>query len=179
MKKNCVILGPSKIEKIKLYGTILDVEEYIIEIAKFLAEHFEQVFIIPDDTLPLKIAKKYKQLSPHGKIIGFVPGTSNGSDHINKFFKFCDEIKETNGGWFNLNTSLTKNSDVVFCFGFSAGVFIELCSIKYNQVYMNLNTNIYIDSRSISSKLPIEVEIDLKNLHYFNNFENLHNEFVD
>ena len=37
---NCVILGPSKIEKISQYGQIINIENYIDEAAKFFADKF-------------------------------------------------------------------------------------------------------------------------------------------
>lgn len=177
MKKNCVILGPTNIEKIQLYGNIENIDKYAKEVGDFLAKNFEQVIIIPDNTFPLKIAKIFKEINPNGKVVGYAPSIISGGDILNEYFKYCDEVIKTDGGWFNLNTSLIKNSEMVFCFGFSAGVFIELCSVKYNQVYLNLDTHIYIDERTISAKLPREVEVDLKNLYYFNNFNELENEF--
>jgi len=177
MKKSCVILGPTKIEKIKIYGKIDDIDDYVRKVSEFLAKNFEQVIIIPDNTLPLKIAKVIKSMNPKTVIIGYVPAINAGGEALNEFHGYCDEIISTGGSWFNLNTSLTKNSDIIFCFGFSAGVFIELCSIKYNQMYLKLKTHVYIDERTISLRLPEEVAVDLKNLHYFDNFKDLKNEF--
>lgn len=171
--KNCVILGPSKVGNITIFGKIKDINAYIEDAANFLAANFEEVLIIPDNTLALEIAKTFKKNNARGKVIGYAPGKSMGAGKINQYFKYCDEIIDSGGGWFNLNASLTKNSDYVFAFGLSAGVLIEICSIKYNQIYLNLNTHIFIDKRSISAKLPEEAEADLKNLFYFDDFKAL------
>ncbi|MBU4285108.1 hypothetical protein KKF60_01280 [Patescibacteria group bacterium] len=174
---NCVILGPSQFNKIKLFGKINDVLAYIDEAAEFFANNFEEILIVPDTGLSLLVAKKYKQKKPEGKIIGYVPDITKGGKSLDEYYKFCDEIKGIGGGWHNLNTQLTRKSEYVFCLGFSAGVLIELCSVKYNQQYLNLKTKIFIDERCISSKLPKEVCVDLKNLNYFKNFISLEEKF--
>ncbi len=171
--KSCVVLGPSDAEKIRKYGKVKDVKKFTKEAGRFLSKHFDYVLIIPDSGIFLEIAKEFKKTDKNKKVIGYVPGKTKGGKHLQKYFKYCDEVKDIGGGWFNLNTELTRQSDYVFCFGFSAGVFVELASIKYNQMYMNLNTKIFIDQRCISQKLPKEVEIDLKNLAYFKDFQDL------
>lgn len=173
--KNCVILGPSKIQKIKKFGHVNNIDKYTKEAAQFFAKHFDSILIIPDDGISLKIAREYKKIDKNKKVIGYIPGKANAKrgKNIIGYYKYFDEIKDIGGGWFNLNTELTRQSNYIFCSGFSAGVFIELCSIKYNQIYMDLKTKIFIDKRCISQKLPKEVEIDLKNLIYFNNYKSL------
>jgi hypothetical protein len=171
--KSCVILGPSKIQKIKRFGHVKDTGKYAAEAAQFFAKHFDSILIIPDNGVPLKIAREYKKINKNKKVIGYVPGKTKKGKSIDRYYKYCDEVKDIGGGWFNLNTELTRQSDYVFCLGFSAGVFIELCSIKYNQVYVHLNTKIFIDERCISQKLPREVTVDLKNLLYFSGYGSL------
>jgi len=171
--KNCVILGPSKIQKIQKYGHIKNLTQYIKEVAQFFAKNYDAILIIPDNGIFLEVAKEFKKNNKSKKVIGYIPGKTKGEKNIKKYYKYFDEIKDINGGWFNLNTELTRKSNHVFCLGYSAGVMIELCSIKYNQMYLNLNTKIFIDHRCISQKLPKEVEVDLKNLYYFKNFKSL------
>jgi len=173
--KSCIILGPSKVQKIKKFGGIKNIDEYIREAAKFFAKHFDSILIIPDDGIFLRVAREYKRIDKNKKVIGYIPGKTKNdkAKKLDRYYKYCDEIRDIGGGWFNLNTELTRQSDYVFCLGFSAGVFIELCSIKYNQKYIGLNTKIFIDQRCISQKLPKEVEVDLKNLKYFKNFDDI------
>lgn len=169
--RDCVILGPSKIQKIKKFGYIQDVKKYVKQSARFFSKNYDSILLIPDDGVPLEIAKEFKKINKHKNVIGYMPGKAKGGKDISRYYKYFDEIKDIEGGWFNLNTELTRKSDHIFCLGFSAGVFIELCSIKYNQIYLNLNSKIFIDERCISYKLPKEVEIDLNNLTYFNKYE--------
>jgi len=168
---NCVVLGPSKFEKINLYGQINNVENYIDEAAKFFASKFDEVIIVPDYGLTLLVAQKYKKYKPDGKVTGYIPDQAAGGKDLEKYFQYCDEIKGIGGGWFNLNTQLTRQANLVFCLGFSVGVLIELCSIKYNQEYLNLQTKVFIDNRCISRRLMPEVESEIQNLIYFENFE--------
>jgi hypothetical protein len=107
---NCIILGPTQIEKLKRYGKIVDLEEYILAAGKFFAENFSEVIIVPDHGLPLLIAQKFKFYRPNGKVIGYIPDKAIGGKDLEKFFLFCDEVKGINGGWFNLNTQLTQQS---------------------------------------------------------------------
>jgi len=167
---NCVILGPTKYEKIQKFGKIKDLQKYINKAATFFAKNFDEILIVPDMGLSLLIAQEYKRLNSKGKVIGYIPDKTSNGNVLSKYYKFCDEVKGIDGGWHNLNTELTRNSNNIFCLGFSAGVFIEICSIKYNQEYLKLQTKIFIDKRCISGLLPEEVAIDLKNLIYFNNF---------
>lgn len=168
---DCIILGPTEIEKIKFFGKILDVQEYILSAGKFFAENFSEVIIVPDYGLPLLIAKKFKFYNPNGKVIGYIPDKAIGGKKLEKFFLFCDEIRGINGGWFNLNTQLTQKSENIFCLGFSAGVLIEISSIKYNQLYLKQNTKLLIDNRCISKKLMPEIENDINNIIYFKSFD--------
>lgn len=169
----CVILGPSKIEKISKYGNIVNVKKYINESARFFARQFNELIIVPDYGLTLLIAREYKKIKPGGKVIGFIPDKAKGSKNLEEYFNYCDEIKGIGGGWFNLNTQLTRQANLVFCLGFSVGVLIELCSIKYNQEYLGLDTKIFIDKRCISGQLMPEIEVEVKNLVYFNNYNSL------
>lgn len=168
---DCVILGPTQINKIKLFGKIQNTSVYINEAAKFFADNFRAIIIVPDMGLPLLIAKKYKQLNQSGIVIGYTPDKTSGGKLLAGYYKYCDKIKGINGGWYNLNTQLTRQSEHIFCLGFSAGVLIELCSIKYNQQYLNLNTKIFFDRRCLSHKLLPEIESDINNIYYFNNFK--------
>lgn len=174
---NCVILGPTDIGKIKIFGKVTDITRYVNEASDFFVRNFDEIIIIPDEGLPLQIANLYKESRHNGMVVGYVPGQTRGGKNLDEYFKCCDRVEGINGGWYNLNTELTRSSDYVFCLGFSAGVFIELCSIKYNQQYLNLKTKIYIDERCVSTKLPQEVAIDLINLVYFDNFKTLDNHF--
>ena len=168
---DCIILGPTQVKKISCYGQIANLEEYLNMAGKFFAENFSEVIIVPDYGLPMLVAQKYKLYRPTGKVIGYIPDKTKGGKDLEKYFAFCDEIKGINGGWFNLNTQLTKHSDHIFCLGFSAGVLIEIGSIKYNQYYLKQNTKLYIDQRCISGKLMLEIESDINNIYYFSNFK--------
>lgn len=176
---DCIILGPTQIEKISRYGQIVNLEEYLKEAGKFFAENFSKVIIIPDYGLPLLVAQQYKHYRPDGKVVGYIPEQTKGGKNLEEYFSFCDEIKGIGGGWFNLNTQLTKQSENVFCLGFSAGVMIEICSIKYDQLYFKQNTKLYIDQRCISGKLMPEIENDIKNINYFKNFKEANNKLIN
>jgi len=167
---NCVILGPTDKSKITRYAHIDDIDKYISEAAIFFAECFDEVLIVPDEGLPFRVAMEYKKRNTKGIITGYLPDKTSSGKDISNFSAQCDRTLGIGGGWHNLNTELTRKSEVVFILGFSAGVFIELCSIKYNQKYLNLDTKIYIDKRCISGKIVGEVAEDINNLSYFNDF---------
>lgn len=170
---NCVILGPTNIKKIKQFGRIDNIKQYIGEACDFFVKNFDEILIVPDRGLPLSVARVFKKKKSTGRVIGYIPDKTLGGANLQRYYHYCDEIRGIGGGWYNLNTELTRKSDHVFCLGFSAGVLIELCSIKYNQKYLNLETEIFIDRRCISKKLPQEISLDLKNLYYFNNFNQI------
>ena len=169
----CIIIGPSNYNNIQKFGKIDNIDSYINEAAQYFASNFDTLIIVPDYGLSLLIAIKYKELISSGKVIGYYPDKTSGGKNINKYFKHCDQVIGINGGWSYLNTKFTSVSDNIFCLGFSAGVFIELCSIKYHQNYLNKNTRVFIDKRCINTELNPEISSDIKNIIYIDSFKDI------
>lgn len=162
-----LIAGPTDKTKLCKFGKI-NYQEYYQFIegrARVLAEYLDRLILIPDDGVPLDIAKAYKN-NGGGEVIGYIP--KEGASHLESYLAFCDDIKEINGGWSVLNTCLSLKSDLMIVFGLSSGTIVEIAYTKYHNKYSKKYLPVMIDLRTISSKLPLEIE-DETRLFYFQN----------
>ncbi len=175
-KPAVVLLGPD--DETKLFNGTSKFNEKSIkafydEYARFIAENFSDLMIVPADGPLLEIAKLYERYK-HKKAIGFYPDkdVKYGYSWLEKNFDYV-QPKPIGGNWRDLNAELTMQADVVICLGYSGGVMIELGFTKYNQRFHNKPKLIIIDLRTAESKLMPGFASDLKNLHYVNSFEEI------
>lgn len=86
-------------------------------------------------------------------------------DHAFPYIKFADEIKKE-PNWFWSNYNVTAIPDICICVGLGAGVLSELAYIKWNQQLKcgNLKKLIAIKELIRNNRIPLEIEIDIKNI---------------
>ena len=168
---SALLIGPTDKIKIFKFGKInkKDYVKYKEKIGKILATNLSTIYLIPDEGIPLDMARSYKQFG--GKeVIGVIPIGECGA--LARYFKFCDKIEEVDGGWTVLNTCLCLKAGLMIGFGLSSGTLVEIAYSKYHKKYLGKEIPILLDERTISRRLNLEVEdeIDLK---YFDSDERL------
>lgn len=178
---DAVILGVSDRSSIWRHGKLneKDYEKFVKDYASFFSKHFENLIVTPDDGVYTDIALEFGKIK-NKKPIAYYPNKDNyyGIEHIKKNFEKY-ELKPIDGNWYKLNADLTKQSLIVISIGFSPGVLIEGSYIKYHQKYGKFkdpklqNIHWFIDSRAIETKLPKSFEEQIKNIFYFNSFDEL------
>ncbi len=157
-----LIAGPTDKTKIFRFGSISRNQYpiFLQEIGQVLAHNIDKINLIPDDGVPLDIAKAYK--SSGGNLVeGYIP--KGGCSFIEQYFKFCDNIIEFNTGWSGLNTCLSLKGNVLLVFGLSSGTIVEIGYIKYHQKYIGKKIPILMDKRAFSGIIPPELidELDI------------------
>lgn len=155
-----IVIGPTDRTKLFRFGSIRqeDYDRYLTESATILVQHLQKVDIIPDMGVPLDMARRYKDLG--GKeVVGYIPRA--GYESLKPNFKFCDKIEKIEGGWTELNTHLSLKSGLAICFGISPGTLVEIAYSKYHLRYLGKKIRILADIRSMSSRLPAELEDEL------------------
>lgn len=160
-----LVVGPRDKTKISRFGRITPdrYEGFLSEIASSLAQNVGELILIPDEGVPLDIARACRKVGGV-KTIGYVP--KNDPERLRPYFGEVDEIKTLDGGWSALNTCLSLNSDLVTAFGLSPGTVVELSYTSYHREYGGKEIPIFVDSRTIGSRLPLEVEEEI-NISYF------------
>lgn len=168
---SALIIGPTDKTKIFRFGKIdrRDYDQYKEEVGKVLATNLSTVYLIPDEGIPLDIAKSYKQFRGR-EVVGALP--KGGCDVLEKYFQFCDRTEEVDGGWTVLNTCLSLRTGLMIGFGLSPGTLVEIAYSKYHKKYLGRNIPILLDERTISGRLNPELE-DETDLRYFNSAEKL------
>ena len=172
---SALLIGPTDKTKIFRFGKIDErsYEEYKREVGKVLAENLSEVYLIPDEGVPLDFARSYKQLGGR-EVVGVLP--KGGCPSLNSNFKYCDRIDEIDGGWTDLNTCLSLRTGLIIGFGLSPGTLVEIAYSKYHRKYLGRDITILLDERTISGRLNPEIEDDV-NLRYFDSAEKL-NQFL-
>lgn len=166
-----LIIGPTDKTKVLRYGSILPENYglYTKEIGRVLAKNISQLSIIPDEGIPLDLAKAYKRFGGK-KVVGNIP--KEGYKNIEQYFQFCDEIEELNGGWTTLNTCLSLKNDLIIGAWLSPGTIVEIAYTKYHNKYLGKKIPILFDKRTISRELPKELEEEVF-LTYFKSADQL------
>ena len=158
-----LIVGPTDKTKLFRFGNISSDEysSFIDERARVLAKHIFQMNIIPDDGVPLDIAKAYKNLGG-GKVVGHIP--KGGVRELEKYFPYCDRIEEFDTGWSGLNTCLSLKGDIITVFGLSPGTLVEVAYTNYHRKYLDRIVPVIIDRTTIDGKMSPELtdELDIK-----------------
>jgi hypothetical protein len=170
-KLSALLIGPTDKTKISRFGKLNedDYENHKEKVGKVLASHLSSVYLIPDEGIPLDFAKAYKQTGGR-EIVGALP--KGGCDILKKYFQFCDRIEEVEGGWTVLNTCLSLKNDLMIGFGLSPGTMVEIAYTKYHKKFLERNIPIFLDKKTISRRLNLEVEEEI-NLTYFSSAEGL------
>ena len=165
-----LIAGPTDRTKIFRFGNISE-EEYPIflkERGKVLARNISQINLVPDDGVPLDIAKAYK-MAGGGLVVGHIP--KGGHPPLEKYFNLCDKIEEFDTGWSGLNTCLSLRGDLITVFGLSPGTLVEMAYTKYHKKYLGREIPILVDKRTIGGTFPPELLDELKLQYFSSNHE--------
>lgn len=169
------ILGCGDISKIWRHTDLSKekVIELINSLSEVLAKKRVELVMLPARGVPYAVAEAYKK-SDGEKVIGLVPSGDKkyGLGHIEKYLGIEDERVNLNS-WYELNGEIGAKGDVCLVIGMSPGVMCEICMLKYHYKYLNSKTKLVIFRKTISEKLPEEVEEDLKEVHYVNSLEEL------
>jgi len=162
-KLTSLIAGPTDKTKIFRFGNIFpeEYQSFIDKRAKVLAKYIFQINIIPDDGIPLDIARAYKNFGG-GNVVGHVP--KGGLRKLEGYFQYCNKIEEFDTGWSGLNTCLSLKGDIITVFGLSPGTLVEIAYTKYHRKYLNRVVPVIIDRTTIDGNMPPELieEIDIK-----------------
>lgn len=172
------VLGSGDLDKITRHTSLKekDVRLFIENIARFLAEKKFEIVIIPDKGIPVEIAKKYKEFGGK-KLFGIVPVNDKkyGIRYIEANLGMLDKVIEVND-WYNADGEIAASGDYAICFGLSGGILREISVLKFHYKYLKCKTKLIMFRNAMSSKLPDELEEDLKgNLVYVNSVEELAN----
>lgn len=166
-----LIAGSTDKTKIFRFGNIseMDYQNFLIRRGRVLAKHISQINIIPDDGVPLDVAKAYKKAGGE-LVVGYVP--KGGIKALEKYFSYCDRVEEFDTGWSGLNTCLSLRGNIITVFGFSPGTLVEVAYTKYHKKYLGRNVPVIIDRKTIDGRIPPELTDELK-LRYFSTDEEL------
>lgn len=167
---SCLIAGPTDKTKLFRYGGILEREYrgFVDGIGIVLARHIARVDFVLDKGVPFDVSAAYKRAGGNN-CIGYLPAGELQS-YTSK--QHCDDIREIEGGWTLLNTCLSLKSEGIVCFGLSAGTLVEIAYSKYHAKYLGKSTVVLIDDRTMSQRLPKELEEDI-DVRYFDSNQTL------
>ena len=170
-KIRSLIAGPTDKTKIFRFGKIKkeDYPAFIEGIGHCLVEGLSRLDLIPDEGVPLDIARAYKRLGGE-QVVGYVP--LGGCESLRPYFEVCDTVEEFDSGWSGLNTCLSLRSGNIISVGMSPGTMVELAYTKYHGKYMGNNIPLLIDLRAIEGRLPLAVE-DEVDARYFDSNKQL------
>jgi len=170
-KLTSLIAGPTDKTKIFRFGYISpdEYQFFIEERAGVLAKHISQINIIPDDGIPLDIARAYKNLGGEN-VVGYIP--KGGIRELEKYFSYCDKIEEFDLGWSGLNTCLSLKGDIITVFGLSPGTLVEVAYTKYHKKYLDRVVPVIIDRTTIDGNISPELTDEI-NIKYFSTNDEL------
>src|SRR3989344_2505431 len=161
-KIGSLLAGPTNKQRVFDIARI-DLRERINQLGLVAASNLDWVDIIPDDGIPLELAKAYKSAGGK-KVVGHVP--IGGREYLSPYFEYCDDVLDFDGGWSAINTCLSLRSDLITVVGMSAGTMVEIAYTKYHNRYFNRVIPVALDRTTIKEKIPFEVDEDI-DLHYF------------
>ena len=151
-----LVAGPTDKSKIFRFGSVIELEygSFLEERGRVLADHVFQINIIPDEGVPLDIARHYKKAGGN-LVVGFVP--KGEYSFLSRYFSDCDRIEEFDAGWSGLNTCLSLKGDLVVAFGLSPGTIVEIAYTKFHNKYLDRPIPVLIDGVATRSNLPLEL----------------------
>ena len=92
-----LLVGPTDRTKIFRFGIIKPKEYnvYLKEISKVLINYVKRLNIIPDEGVPLDLAKSFRILG--GTVVGYVP--KGNLTQLSRNFRYCTSVEEFDSGW--------------------------------------------------------------------------------
>ena len=172
-KLTSLIAGPTDRTKIFRFTHISESKypAYLDNLAGTLVKYVSHVNIIPDQGVPLDLAKRFRTFG--GQVIGYVP--KGGCDLFKSNFDSCDSIQEFEGGWSALNTCLSLKGDIITVVGMSPGTIVEIAYTKYHAKYLGKKLPILIDQQLTFGQIPdsIAEELDLRGFGSLTRLEQL------
>lgn len=175
-----MVIGPTDSTKILRNSKgVEDYENWLEELACICSRYFDKLYFIPDHGSYVDFTKAYIKIVGPEKVAALLP--SKHDRIVNNALRIGIknmEIIEGGSGWTYLNTHFIKSANYGIVLGYSAGSVLELCAYKYLKLYEGHHTDLFIDERAISQRLPVEIEEDLIDLHYFKSVKSL-NKLLD
>lgn len=165
------IIGPATISKVEKYSGFKDLDKLIDDVGKLLAEKNVEIVITPDKGIACEIARAYKKYGGK-KVLGFIPDkdTRFGIAHMQNL-DLVDEKIETHD-WWDVAGEIVGMGDICICIGYTSGVFAELGLFKYLIKFHDYKTKVIIFKKTVSGRLPIELEDEIKPI-YINSIKEL------
>lgn len=180
------ILGPGDYSLISKYGKMNkeEVEKFIDEFSKFLAENDIEIIIAVDRGIAFEVAKKYKSYGGK-KVYGVNPESHEKYDKeeaIKPYLNMVDEEIKV-ASWYHLNGEIASFSDVAVAVGLSCGTMADIVFLYFHYKYLKSETRLLLYLPSMSSKLQPEIEESLsvkgKKFDYAENFLSLKEKLLD
>src|SRR3989338_386280 len=142
-------------------------------IATYLASLSAELIIVPDEGVPLEIAKFYKEAGGH-KVTGIVPlwDKKFGIEHIMEFLGILDEKVDVKT-WYEADGEIASFGDLCICIGLSPGSVVEICMMKYHAKFLGKKIPLVIFENTFSGKLPEEIKEQLYELTYVQRMDEL------
>ena len=180
------ILGPGDYSLIERHSKLnkKDIEEFIEDFGKFLAENDFEIIIAVDRGIPYEVAKVYKKYNGR-KVYGVNPQSHEKYDKQEAIKPYMDVIDEEIkvASWYHLNGEIASLSDVAVSFGLSCGTMADIVFLYFHYKYLKSETKLIMYLPSMSSKLHPEIEESLnvkgKKFEYVNSFEELKEKLLE
>jgi len=164
------IIGTGDLEIITKNAKIskTELKKLLEDTAKLLIERKAEIIIMPVRGIPYEFAKIYKKLGGK-KVYGVIPVNcpfygEYTEKIIGIYLDVIDERIEFNS-WYDAEGNLSALGDYTICFGFAAGVMVEIASMKYSLKYRGKKTKLIVFENTISKRLHKEVEESVKPIY--------------
>ncbi|HRN97048.1 MAG TPA: hypothetical protein PLZ58_01165 [Candidatus Saccharibacteria bacterium] len=163
-----IIMGPTDITKVSRFASISNYTEWLKGLAAVCADSFDELYFIPDHGVYVDFAMEYLNIKGTNSVVAVMPHGEKWlverakSMGITKFHEMQEGV-----GWSFLNTHFVSLAPYALFLGYSSGSLLELTAAKYIRVFEGHTTVFFVDERSISSKLPLEILEDIQHVHYF------------
>ncbi len=182
------VLGPGNIELISKHSQLSEeeVNNFIKDFGKFLAENGFEIIIAVDRGIPYEVAKVYKK-NKGRKVYGVLPKShekyqEGKEEAIKSYLEVVDEKIKVDS-WYHLNGEIASFGDIAVSFGLSCGTMADIVFLYFHYKYLNGKTRLLMYLPSMSSKLPKEIEDCLavkgKKHEYVDSFENLKKKLLE
>jgi hypothetical protein len=164
------IIGTGDLEIISKHTKTseLELKKLLEDSAKLLVEKGAEIIILPARGVPYEFAKIYKKLGGK-KVYGVIPTKcpfygKYTMKIIGDYLDVIDEKIEFDS-WYDADGNIATLGDYTLCFGLSAGVLVEISSMKYALLYRGKKTKLLIFENTISKRLHKEAEESIKPIY--------------
>jgi len=169
-----VVLGTGDMTKIPRFTDVSaeDLNNIISELGEVIAKKGHELIIIPDEGVPIEVAKAYKE-NGGKKVIGFVPVNDKtfGVDYIQEFLPILDEKIEVND-WYDASGEIAASGDICIVLGVSPGIMAEIGYLKYHYKKLGCKTKLYWLKKTLSAPIHKELDEEL-NINYVDSVRDL------